>query len=155
LKPLLTIIALAAAVLGAAADKPEPTRTLKDIQAAAAKGEAQAQFPPSVHYIRGLGGVKKALPAAAKLYLTAARQGNVDAQLNYGVMCARGQGVPQNLPLAWAWMRASALQGKPNASANLKLFEKNFTAAEKKAAQAAWEKVATELKKAKTGGQNP
>jgi len=155
LKPLLTIIALAAAVLGAAADKPEPTRTLKDIQAAAAKGEAQAQFPPSVHYIRGLGGVKKDLPAAAKLYLAAARQGNVDAQLNYGVMCALGQGVPQNLPLAWAWMRASALKGKPKASANLKLFEENFTAAEKKAAQAAWEKVAAELKKAKTGGQNP
>ena len=140
--------------MGAAADKPEPTRTLKDIQAAAAKGEAQALFSPAVHYIRDFGGVKKDLPAA-KLYLAAARQGNVDAQLNYGLMCTHGQGVPQNLPLAWAWMRASALQGKPNASANLKLFEKNFTAAEKKAAQAAWEKLAAELKKAKTGGQNP
>ena len=41
----------------------------------------------------------------------AAEQGNAEAQVNLGVMCHTGQGVPQDYAEAVKWWRLAAEQG--------------------------------------------
>jgi TPR repeat protein len=48
-----------------------------------------------------------------------AEQGNVSAQLNLGLMYAKGQGVPKDGAEAVKWYRLAAKQGKANAQFNL------------------------------------
>ena len=53
--------------------------------------------------------------------LQAAKQGNVDAQYNLGVMYAIGQDVPQDDAQAVQWYRQAAEQGDAQAQSNLGL----------------------------------
>jgi hypothetical protein len=57
--------------------------------------------------------------AAAKCFLSAARQGDAECQNLYGIMLAQGQGVPRNLEQAAHWYRKSAEQGHGAAQSNL------------------------------------
>lgn len=56
---------------------------------------------------------------AAKLYVPLAKQGNVEAQYNLGVMYRAGRGVPQDYNEAGKWYRLAAEQGHAIAQFNL------------------------------------
>ena len=56
---------------------------------------------------------------AAKLLMTQAQQGNVDAQFSLGLMYDNGQGVPKEFSEAAKWYRLAAEQGHSAAQLNL------------------------------------
>jgi len=56
---------------------------------------------------------------AAKLYVPLAKQGNVEAQYNLGMMYRAGRGVPRDVKEAGKWYRMAAEQGHPLAQFNL------------------------------------
>lgn len=58
---------------------------------------------------------------AARLFRPLAEQGIASAQVNLGMMYARGQGVPQDYQAALKWYRRAAEQGNASAQNNLGL----------------------------------
>ena len=64
-------------------------------------------------------GVKKDPVRAAKLYRSAADQGDRTAQCNLGYLYETGEGVEQNLQEAVKWYTRSAEQGSPRAQYHL------------------------------------
>lgn len=77
-------------------------RAYREWKAAAAAGQAEAQFDLGVLYAQGLG-VLRDLNAAADWYRKAADQGNPEAQFALGQMYARGWGVPRDTADAIRW----------------------------------------------------
>lgn len=55
---------------------------------------------------------------AAELYRKSAEQGYASAQLNLGVMYAKGQSVKHNVIEAYKWFDIAAWQGEPQAAKN-------------------------------------
>ena len=89
-------------------------------QAAAERGEAEAQLDLGTRYARGKG-VERNDAEAAKWLRKAADQGLARAQLDIGVLYATGRGVPRDDAEAARWYRKAADQGLPQAQLNLGL----------------------------------
>lgn len=81
-------------------------------QAAAAQGDAGAQFMLSDLYARGLGGLQKNKTEAANLLSKAAAQGHVWAQFNLGNYYFEGTGVERNHATAAHWYETAISQYK-------------------------------------------
>jgi hypothetical protein len=62
-----------------------------------------------------------------KCYLKAAEQGNIDAQLNLGVMYANGQGVIQSNKNAYIWSSIAAANGNKGGSKNRDILAKKLS----------------------------
>ena len=84
------------------------------VQAAAAKGEAKAQYELARCYARGIG-VEKDDAKAAQYLRQSADQGNAEAQIVLGAFYGEGRGVPQDLTNAVACYRKAADQGNATA----------------------------------------
>ena len=61
------------------------------------------------------------LPKSFKWFLKAARRGSADAQLNVGIMCYRGKGMPEDHHRALKWLRKAAKNGETKAIEFLRL----------------------------------
>lgn len=76
---------------------------LKEVMAAARKGDAEAQMELATRYALGAGGVKKNDKLAAEWYRKAGEQGVVAAAHQLGLRYERGQGVDKDLHQAARW----------------------------------------------------
>jgi TPR repeat protein len=86
--------------------------------AAAAAGNADAQYKAACCYLTGSGCT--ADPALAARWLeTSASQGHADAQYQLGLCHLRGHGVAQDAPRATEWLQRAAAQKHPSAAAQL------------------------------------
>lgn len=83
---------------------------LREYQAAAKQGDAEAQAALGFLYQMGLG-VQKDLAEAARWYRKAAEQGNVKAQYYLGFMYEHGLGVPEDDAVAVYWYLKAAKRG--------------------------------------------
>jgi uncharacterized protein len=82
------------------------------IQAAAAKGDARAEFELALCFEHGDGVVPDDAKAFAWMRKSA-NQGYANAQACLGSFYAKGQGVARNLPEALQWYREAAAQNNP------------------------------------------
>ena len=74
----------------------------------------------SVGYQKGVTAYKRGdYETAWREWTPLAREGNVDAQLNLGMMHAKGKGVPQNYKIAVKWLTLAAEQGDADAQYHL------------------------------------
>ena len=85
-----------------------PKEPLADVQQAAERGDADAQFSLGFRYDNGLG-VPQDAAQAVVWYRKAAEQGNAGAQFALGAMYATGQGTPQDYQQAYAWSSVADL----------------------------------------------
>ena len=86
----------------------------------ALQGNMSAQYYLAVMYNNGADKVQRDSPKAAEWYRKAAEQGHVEAQLNLGALYATGDGVPQDLIVAYAWTYLAAVSGNEIAQKNCK-----------------------------------
>jgi hypothetical protein len=64
-------------------------------------------------------GVPPDLVQAAKWYRAAAEAGDLDGQLQFGILCQTGKGMAVDLPQAVKWYRLAAEQGAKHGQVNL------------------------------------
>jgi len=64
---------------------------------------------------------------AARWFRLAAEQGDADAQAALGLMCAEGNGMPQDIVLAHMWWNLVAAQGDEQAKKNRDLAARRMT----------------------------
>ncbi len=86
--------------------------TLESAQAAAARGDARAQFYLSRLYAHGEG-VPQDYSKAVEYLRLSANQGYAKAENNLGVFYANGLGLPQDYTESVKWFRKAAEQGDP------------------------------------------
>ena len=98
--------ALATMAFAAAARK-DYAAALRIWMRLAERGDAASQYNVAQLYYSGLG-IAPNPTAAAGWYRRAAEQGLPDAQLNLGIACALGRGVPENLIEAYEWLDLAA-----------------------------------------------
>jgi len=91
---------------------------MKTLQAAADRGDAQAQNKLGNAYYDGKG-VPQDYAAAVKYFRLAAEQGLPEAQYNLGFAYVKGNGVPLNYAEAIKWVGLAAEQGNADAQYNL------------------------------------
>jgi localization factor PodJL len=89
------------------------------LRAAAAKGDAAAEFEIGQRYAEGRGGVSQNLPEAAWWYDLAAQQGLVLAEFRLGGLYEKGFGVKKDLDAARKLYLAAADAGNAKAMHNL------------------------------------
>ena len=89
------------------------------LQKAAEKGDAEAQFCLGKRFFNG-DGVEKDMAEAAKWWRMAAEQDMAEAQYNLGICYLNGDGVRQDKTEAVKWLRKAADQGSPSAKNILK-----------------------------------
>jgi TPR repeat protein len=82
-------------------------RAVRELTAAASRGNARAQGRLGFMYENGFG-VPQAYDAAADLYQRAAVQGDAFAQNRLGLIYDKGHGVPQNVILSYKWLDLAA-----------------------------------------------
>ncbi len=92
--------------------------TKAELEAKAAKGDADAQFNLGALYHDGQG-VPKDFAKAKKWFEKAATQNDVRAQFNLGVMYYMGEGIKQDYASAKKWFEKAAAVGNPRAQFNL------------------------------------
>lgn len=80
--------------------------------------DADAQFEVAEMLYSGRG-VPRDFEKAARLFLAAARQGNIEAQKKLADMYLRGEGVEQDAMEAYWWLRTATAEGDPEASYSL------------------------------------
>ena len=85
---------------------------LKTTQAAADRGDADAQFSMGIYYANLHA---HDYPQASHWFLQAAMQNHSLAQFNLGVMCALGQGIQKDDAKALQWFQKAADQGDSGA----------------------------------------
>lgn len=95
-----------------------PVQQAANNQAAADKGDAEAQTRLGIQYAKG-DGVPKDSMEAVKWFRQAAEQGFPRAQNNLGIMYDNGDGVPKDSAEAIKWFRKAAEQGFAQAQNNL------------------------------------
>ncbi len=95
-----------------------PEKKLADLQKAAARGDADAQYKLGRIYAVG-DGVPKDSSKAVEWYQKAAAQGNADAENNLGWAYANGEGVPKDVSKAIEWFHKAAAQGDADAQYRL------------------------------------
>jgi len=98
----------------AAYDKQDYATAIVHFKAAAAKGNASAQYNLGVMYDEGHG-VAQNYAEAVRWYKLAAAQGLDDAQYNLGVMYRNGHGVAQNFVQAHVWFNLAATKSDKDA----------------------------------------
>ncbi|MFZ6658429.1 tetratricopeptide repeat protein [Undibacterium sp. TJN19] len=91
---------------------------LESFKAAAAKGNADAQFNLGLMYLNAEG-VPEDYKQAMSWFQQSADQGNVRAQVNLGRMYAKGKAVVSNHGIAASWFRKAADQGYADAQYSL------------------------------------
>jgi len=87
-----------------------PKEPLADVQQAAERGDADAQFSLGFRYDNGLG-VPQDAAQAVVWYRKAAEQGHAMAQYCLGVVYTKGEGVVQDYKLAYVWNSVAAANG--------------------------------------------
>lgn len=92
---------------------------LRDLQKAAAAGNAQAQYALGDVFYYGQYDTNPDYDQAFKWYAAAARQGHASAQWRLGVMYEYGFGTKLDYAIALEWYKASALQDFPPAQNSL------------------------------------
>ena len=92
----------------------QPEQHIKELTALAAKGDGPSQLKLALAY-DGAGNTAM----AARWYEKAARKGYVEAASRLGIMCIKGEGVPQDKTAAVKWFRLAAEHGEPTAQFNL------------------------------------
>jgi TPR repeat protein len=92
-------------------------KSIDQLAAAAAQGDADAQYRLAQSYIRGIG-VKKNLTTAFEFIQKAAAQGHPEAMGGVGYFYANGFGVKKDLAVAADWFRKGAEKGAPKAQLN-------------------------------------
>jgi TPR repeat protein len=95
-----------------------PDRPADDFRAAAARGEANAQFNLGWCFANGCG-VARDYAEAARWYRKAAEQGDAAAENGLGVCYYKGQGVAKDFSEAANWYRKAAEQGNVYGQGNL------------------------------------
>jgi TPR repeat protein len=105
-------------------DRGDYATALREFQAAAMQGSADAQFVIGVMYANGQG-VPQDYAQAAMWYRKAAEQGDAHAQFLLGLLYAKGLGVPQDYALAVALLSKAAEQGIYEAREELKNISSN------------------------------
>ncbi len=116
MRPPLTLLALAIALLSASLLRASPTIT--ELQAQAEKGSPLAQLELGDAYFSG-NGVPTDHTEAVRWFRKAAEQGLDTAQLFLGVAYAGGDGIAQDMSEATKWIRKAAEQGEPAAQYRL------------------------------------
>ena len=91
---------------------------MESFKAAAAKGNADAQFNLGLMYLNGEA-VSQDYKQALKWFEESAKQGNVRAQVNIGRMYAKGKGMLSNHGVAATWFKKAADQGYADAQYSL------------------------------------
>lgn len=91
---------------------------LESFKAAAAKGNAEAQFNLGLMFLNGEG-VPQDYKQALNWFEQSASKGNVKAQVNLGRMYAKGKGMLSNHGIAASWFRKAADQGYADAQYSL------------------------------------
>src|SRR5262249_45486038 len=109
---VLVFALLCASCEDVAAEQPpsmEAKKSRQELEKAAARGDAEAQFQLGVleNESKPVEGLRKALPWFRK----AARQGHVRAQYELGIAYFESHGDEQNLPRAEKWLKRAADQG--------------------------------------------
>jgi len=87
---------------------------LRDISAAAERGDVYAQCNLAAMYYNGKG-VEQDFAQAFAWLRKAADQGYTEAPFNLGAMYADGEGVVKDITQAVAWLRKAAEQGDADA----------------------------------------
>jgi uncharacterized protein len=82
-------------------------RAVRELTAAASRGNARAQGRLGFMYENGFG-VPQNYAAAADLYRSAASQGDTFAQSRLGLSYDKGHGVPQSAILSYKWLDLAA-----------------------------------------------
>ncbi len=100
-----------------AAEMPPPEAGTMELRAAAARGDAKAQFIIASRYLDGQQ-VAQDLPKAAKWYQQAATRGLPPAQYRLATLFERGKGVPQDAATALLWYERAAEGGNVKAMHN-------------------------------------
>ena len=117
---------------------------LRELQARAKQGDANAQYQLGTMYDNGLG-VPKDDKEAVKWWRKAAKQGFAQAQSTLGVMYYFGEGVSVNSIKAYMWWSLAMEQGNELATKNLKIIKEELSSAEISIAQELaiemWEKI--------------
>lgn len=92
---------------------------IKEVEAQAYNGVAEAQHDLAAIYTAGHGGVPVDFERAAKWFKESAINGVSNARYNLGVLYHQGLGVDQDINTAVNWYRAAAELGHPEAQYNL------------------------------------
>lgn len=101
-------------------------RARRELAAArTASTEAEQQHQAAQRYASGKG-VPQDNAAAFNLFLQAAEQGHVGAQLNLAFIYGTGRGVPKDMVEAYKWFTLAARQGDASAMSNLKHYEQQM-----------------------------
>jgi TPR repeat protein len=109
-------LALLAAATLHASEPPSPV----SLEAAAASGNATAQFELGRAHYRGEGAAKDHAKAVEWIRRSA-EQGHADAMASMGFFCSQGIGVEKNEAAAIEWFRKGAEAGSPKSQMNLGL----------------------------------
>ncbi len=116
----------------------------EDVQAAAERGDAQAQYKLGDRYYYGQG-VEQSHQKAAFWYEKAARQGHSGAQCDLGYCYLNGYGVKRDRKKAVYWLHESAKQGNATAQNNLgRCYEKGVGVAANRQNALKWYRKAAE-----------
>lgn len=81
----------------------------------------RSQTSLGLAYLKGIGGTKKDVHEAARLFSIAADQGYARAQHNLGLLYDKGVGVEKSPETAAMWWKRAATQGHPQSKHNLAL----------------------------------
>lgn len=106
------------APVGAIAKKPEEPAVMAAIEAAAARGDAVAQYELGARRADG-NQTSRDLKGAADMFEKSATKGFAPAQYRLGVVYERGLGVPRDTALAKLWYQRAADRGNVRAMHNL------------------------------------
>lgn len=109
---LVLALTLSTSSLPAWADDDEPD--IAKLQAAAEKGDADAQFSLGSAYQMGEGVPQNDMKGAYWMKKSA-NQGNVDAQYNLGMAYRGGYGVPRDMVTAYMWLELAVNGGSTKA----------------------------------------
>ncbi len=104
------LLAGAAMALSAPAEAAMIDRTIRALEALAAKGSARAQFELAAHYEEAKG-VSRDGRRALYLYCKAARQGHADAARRAGRLILKGSAGFKDEDLGQAWLRKASSSG--------------------------------------------
>jgi hypothetical protein len=111
-------------------------RAVSWFREAAISGNVAAQYNLAIAYAQGHG-TPQDMVAAARWYRRAAEQGVVAAMVNFAILCESGQGTDKSPEVAYAWYHAAATRGDEAAAKRADELYRQFSADDKKAADAA------------------
>ncbi|MBT6449574.1 MAG: DUF4339 domain-containing protein, partial [Verrucomicrobiales bacterium] len=109
------------------AGNPIKVTTIAELRAKAQAGDAQAQVSLGLKFINGADGLNKNPQATEKLWLRAAKQGQLTAQMNLGLLYSRGALGEKDPLKAYQWAKLSFQGGHQRAKQLAETLEKELT----------------------------